>query len=260
MRLGNVGFLASLVTASSPSVDLLSNLLGYWNFDQSSGSDEPDLAGSVGNLVHIDAGVGNVGSDVGPNGGKLSRTFAYDGNTNALAVNNSTAGTFPLTINFWVKIAAGSDGGGGCLPFNFNEVTTWGPPLSLYSYSANSYWTVNDDNGSSVVYYDDTTSYADDTWYMFTWVVKDDLTVEIWRNGILLSIPNAGWDNPPLTGTAVKAFDSISFGRSIYLGSPNPGDSFAGAMSMSGIWHRALTSTEITALYNSGNGRLYSEL
>lgn len=256
MNLKDVGFL-SILGGTTP-VTLLNGILGYWNFDQGAGSSEPDLVGSIGDLLQTTSGA-DVGSDVGPNGSNLSRTFSA-GDANVLSVNTTAGGTFPFTINFWVKIDVGADSGGGCLPFNFNEVNTWGPPASMYCYESTTYWTLNDDNGSSVIYFDENTSQADGTWYMFTLVVRDDLTFEVWRNGILLSLPNAGFDNPPLTGTEVKLFDSISFGRSIYLGSPNSGDNFTGAMSMAGMWNRGLSSDEITQLYNDGTGLTYIQL
>lgn len=257
MNLRDVGFLSILGGATST---LTNGLLGYWNFDQVSGADEPDLKGSIGDLLQLTT-LDAVGSDVGPGGVNSSRTFTYNGtDTNALAVNTTLGGTFPLTVNFWIRIDVGADGASGALPFNFNEVTTWGPPCSIYSYAGTSYWTMNDNNGSSVIYLDGTTSYADGNWYMWTLVVRPDLTFEVWVNGVLQSIPNAGFDNPPLTGTDIKPFDSISFGRSIYLGSLNPSDGYAGAMSMAGIWNRDLSSSEITQLYNGGNGLTYIQL
>ena len=260
MNLRDVGFL-SILGGAVPST-LTNGLLSYWNFDQASGANEPDLVGTIGDLLQLTTGT-DVGSGVGPGGVNSSRTFFYDNgtsDTNALAVNTTSGGTFPLSINFWIKVDPGSDSGGGALPFNYNEVTTWGPPCSVYSYSGTSYWTMNDNNESSVVYLDGTNSYADGNWYMWTLIVRADLTFEVWVDGVLQSLPNAGYDNPPLTGTDVKPFDSISFGRSIYLGSLNPSDGFAGLISLAGIWNRTLTSTDITQLYNDGNGLSYAEL
>lgn len=259
MNLRDVGFLSILGGATST---LPNGLLAYWNFDQAAGADEPDLKGNIGDLLQLTTGT-DVGSSVGPNGINLSRTFVYDSgtsDTNALAVDTTIGGTFPLSINFWIRIDVGADGGSGALPFNFNEVTTWGPPASIYLYFGTSYWTMNDNNESSVIYYNDSNSYADGNWYMWTLVVRADLTFEVWINGVLQSFPNAGFDNPPLTGTDIKPFDSISFGRSIYLGSLNSNDGFAGAISMAGIWNRDLSSSEITQLYNGGNGLTYIQL
>jgi hypothetical protein len=250
MRLSNVGFLSIL--KSSPVVDLISSLLGYWNTDGGTQDSEADLVGGVGTLVEMDDGSNFVGSGYGGLGTHYYRTFASSSGE-SLTVHTANGGTFPLTLNVWIKID--SNGVNGGIPISYGEATTWGPPVNFYSYSGNLYL-VFTDTDSVIVSGTLPSDYADASWHMWTIIVDATNMPKVYIDGVLQSI---SWSGGPFTGTGFF-HDCISFGHALYNDGLNTGDEFAGGIGLIGIWNRALNSTEISALYNAGVGLSYSEL
>jgi len=87
-----------------------------------------------------------------------------------------------------------------------------------------------------------------ESWYMLT-VVSSASSWSVYFDGVLFaSITKAA--------AAVAAVAPGYFN----LNAGHPWSGFTGKMALFGIWHRALSESEITALYNSGAGRSYAEL
>ena len=82
-----------------------------------------------------------------------------------------------------------------------------------------------------------------------TWDSTGDGKARVYIDGTL-------WDTAPTGYTT--ALKDVS-GDNTFLGQDNDGSGleFTGDMDGVGVWNRALTTTEITALYNSGNGLTY---
>lgn len=249
MNLHYPAFLSTLASST-----LKNGLLGYWNFDGATGAGETDHVGSIGNLVHYTLAddVDQLGD--GP-GGHNARTYGTFG-VPSLRVNTTSGGTFPLAVNFWIRFDANGDS--GAIPFTYGEASTWGPPWQIYSYGGQFYTQLTDDTDASSAQSNDSTDYVDSTWHMFTFMVDAEKNYVVYVDGVLQAWTESGTN--PLAGTSIKTFDHISFGHSFYMDELNTNDGFVGAISMGGIWNRALTAPEITSLYNSGNGRNYSEL
>jgi len=264
MTLSNIGWLSILTSGATPST-LLNDLVAYWNFDQASGADEPDLAGGIGTLtpVFTDESPTSVS---GPDS-KLARQFggsAFDGSTQSALTVSTGSPALPLTLNFWVFNPPFMDQGGGSLPMCFNEVSTWGPPCSIYFYAGTTYLQIHDDIGNYVAVWNPNTSYCDSTWHMFTIQVEADQTTVAYVDGVLATdfvltdwSPHSTFDS---SATAISPVDSASFGCPLYLGSLNAGDNSVGRFSMTGVWNRILTPSEITQLYNAGAGLYYTNL
>jgi len=88
------------------------------------------------------------------------------------------------------------------------------------------------------------------TWYNVVWV----------RSGTTLTAYINGVANTQHVGTAIGSSSLGDISGSAYLGIENEGslnNALDGTLDEVGVWNRALTPTEITAIYNSGVGCQY---
>jgi Concanavalin A-like lectin/glucanases superfamily len=224
-------FSSSCFGSSSGGTDtsLASGLVAYWNFNENSGT-----------AVYDDTGNGNNGAFAGSTGsqwvtGIIGSGLSFNGTNNFINVpqiNVFPSGTF--TYSAWIYIS-GSSGvrtiiGGGS---NF-------PQLRV----------------------DATTNILD--------LLKED-TVSVGTS--TAAVPTGAWTHVVLTyasgGNYTFYINGVSSGSGTYGGSftntgidigangTNTTEYFSGDMDEVGVWNVALTSTQVTALYNSGAGNSY---
>lgn len=224
---------------------LLTDLVAYWKLDESSGT-RVDSAGTY-NLsesasVSGTSGLINNGASITSG----STNYLYEGSTGALNTINTADATNPLTFNVWINPASF---GSYKAIFEFYGTSGNGRRLSIFIDSPSSgYIEVNNawmSGISSSLTFSPTWSTSE--WQMMT-VVCNSSGVTLYRNATSCVI----W-----TGNAgrVPAGD----GR-LYLGS-NPsggGSAYSGIYDEAGLWGRALSTDDITALYNGGSGLPYS--
>jgi len=213
-------------------MSLLTNIWGYWKFDNditdATGSRSPSLVGTLSYTT----GKINYGA-------QFNATQAVDTNAN-FQVESSE-----WSVNFWARLS-----------------TTSGLGLDTIFAQGNSTETIQnsiDFNTTRLTFRSRATSdqnvfhlqnYYDDTWRMFTFVktgTGSTGTITIYVNGTSVS-----------SGTITNFNDRSN---DFFIG--RLGDSTLSAYTYRnkldelGVWTRSLTSTEVTQLYNSGNGLPY---
>jgi hypothetical protein len=221
---------------SSPGT---TNLLHYWELEEASGT-RVDSHGSLNltdvNTVGVTTGVkGNAASFVGANSESLL-------STTPIAFSQGV----PLTYNFWVYLASTSQRG------IFFEDSSWRNGDDGFAVGVGN--TDFDGNGNNLILVQWGIAYRNagtigTGWHMITAIVRSDSYVELYLDGSLVyTTPNAivpfqNWDFTI----------GSSFGTTVYPLRDGSIDEFA-------IWNVALSTANLTWLYNSGAGRTYADL
>jgi hypothetical protein len=96
-------------------------------------------------------------------------------------------------------------------------------------------------------------------WTHYVFIVDRSDKVKIYRNGVLTS-PTviSGTNNlTPYIGVNFGTQRPFRIGANTASDGATPGSFFSGQIDSLNIWNRVLTESEITELYNSGNGKQY---
>ena len=220
--------------SSSPNFPS-SGLISYWDMDESSGT--------VIDSLNVSNGTNNGAT---PNvAGKINTAYDFDGVADdiSLGSDDSLFPTDKITVSSWIKV----EGQSGTQIILSTEVSDNGWQVRVY------------DNGDGTFDFASriktTSAYTTaresvnhlniDTWYfvVMTW---DGSNIKLYINGTLE-------ETVALTGTIVYGTPSCVMGDA----PRNIGLNFDGILDEVGIWNRTLTSTEISDLYNSGDGLSY---
>jgi hypothetical protein len=221
---------------------LTDDLISYWKLDESSGN-ASDSVGSVtltnNNTVGYATGKINNCADFGSSNSNKSLTT-----TNKLGIDGGE-----VSISAWVNCTT--------LPAN----------------NSDRQHAVDNGNNTSKVHYGVGVIKTSDKVHLF-WNRGRSGVVD---NTVLSTItPDTGtWYHLVMTydGTDVRGYINGELDKSVASsgnGSGNPGEGttigcyvsgssefFSGKVDEVGVWDRALSSSEVTALYNSGNGKQY---
>jgi hypothetical protein len=233
--------------AFAAGVDLKTNLLHYWDLDATA-STMSDLHGSL-DLTR--GGTVDTNSTGAPDGGscvEMNTAGTAIGHFSAASVAPPAAYSTDVTINVWARSTSSSATGNWII----NHRQTSFPNIYFQISVRRS---AGDDAGS----FANTSSFftvsdaqeALNVWQMLT-LRKNGTAIELFRNGSSLgtttysgsfgtsnapfAIGNSAWN---LAGTTLA----------------HRGQVFA-----AGIWAEALDATQISALYNGGNGLRYAAL
>jgi RHS repeat-associated protein len=246
-RLTNIVTYGTATTTSTTSNSTLSNsLVSYWKFDESSGN----AADSVGSNTLTNNGPTSFGGTYGKinNGIDFANTSSdYFSISNAAQSGLALSG--PLTVSFWMKT---SDPGTG---HDAGIVGKWG--------SSNTGYQINTENGGYLFFRlgpdpDDisnqNTTYADHvynnqkvndgTWHLIT-CTYDGTTARIYIDGSLAA-------DRAISVSLSNTGDFVAGRFSI-----NTGNYYNGYLDEIGVWSRALSSGDVSTLYNSGVGSAY---
>ena len=221
-------------------MSLLTGLNHYWDLD-----DDNVWADDVGGWSLSEDGTPGVLPTGGPDGGGcLDMTFDQNLFRSPVAWDGSVA---RLTCNLWFKLDAFDTLAN--IIFSWRQTGNQGVVTLNVNASAKLEGGLIDDSntGSTAT---SAASISLNTWYMAT-ITDDGTTRRLYINGVA-----DGTDTTTLSGTYETSATEFSLG--------DPWGTFAARMdgkaAMLGIWERALTSTEITQLYNGGAGRRYANL
>ena len=214
-------------------MSLTTNLISYWKLDESSGN----AADSVGSNT-----LTNTSTTFGAC--KINNGGIFDGSTSKL-LNSSPSGLptgdATRTVSFWMYPTNVSTTNG--TPFNFGT-TNQARKDTYHTYnSANGKFNVS----TSGEAYDLNTTFSVNTWYHMVIVnTTGSNIVKVYVNGSL-----------DTTATFVNGSLNTTIGGLSVGCDTNSASFFYGKIDEVGIWSRALSSTEVTQLYNSGNGLQY---
>jgi hypothetical protein len=210
---------------------LINSLVAYYKMDEASGN----LVDSTSNntIVTFTGGYGAAG--IINHGVSFAGVAQYATLPNAANFTNTSGGS--LSINMWIYMttahltAIANLFGSNIAPGFYFPVDQGTNQYDLRYYV------------TGVAFNDGTvTTYVASTWYMLT-MVKSGGTVSFYRNGTLLGSSSVGGD-ATVTNTQ-------------YIGGDPSSEAFPGIIDEVGYWSRAITTDEITALYNGGLGLSY---
>lgn len=215
--------------------ELTDNILAYWNLNDD-GSGGVSLVDSTGNGYTL-TNNGGVTLGTGINGGGA----VFNGTNNLSTTQTSPiVGTSSFSYSCWINVDPTTTGFANIL----GTRTSSGSGFGEWSVLVENLGLIN------IVQYSGNFDFASspynfNTTYFVT-VVNDETagTSSLYINGSLVT-----------TGTLPP---SLSAGFPINLGANGDfSQALTGLLDEVGIWNRALTSTEVTALYNSGDGLPY---
>ncbi len=232
---GNIGTAAVSVTVASGGTTINTGLVGYWKFDDGTGTTAADSSGN-----------GNTGTLVnGPTWtvGKLGQALAFDGLSNYVTVPSTAAlNVYPLTVAVWMKTSS-----------------TTGVRGIVNKYVAGSYngYQVFMNSGNLCAWYlRDSTDYVydgggcpfnvpgynDNQWHHVAYVV-DASGGKLYVDGVQKgSLPWTGTAGAPTTVQPVHiAHYPGAFGGAEYL---------PGVLDDVRIYNRALSAADVLSLYN----------
>ena len=97
------------------------------------------------------------------------------------------------------------------------------------------------------------------TWYNVVFVVDRTDKLKIYLNGTRQTVTNTGPENnlTPYTSTNFNTNNPFRIGAYTDSNNVTALPSFNGKIDAFNVWNRVLTQSEITELYNSGNGKQY---
>ena len=219
-------FLVSFSLVSAATITLPPNnlgLIGYWSFDDESGTVATDHSGNGND--------GTLQGDPTWTNGKKGGALDFDGSDDyvdlATQIPNQTNGTYSA----WIKYS----GSGNSAVFG----TSGGNPSYIFLFfNADNIFV--GDNASSQVSWPFSPADFTDTWKLLT-LVKSGSTLTLYVDGV---------SQGSRSMTNITPVDYIGTGQT------GGGDyHFNGQIDDLRIYNRALTSTDIQALYNSGTAQ-----
>jgi hypothetical protein len=229
---------------------LLTGLIAYYKLDESSGN-ASDSSGSGftltnNNTVTYTTAKINNGADFGTS--NTSRFLDYTGGN--MGVDGGS-----ISFNMWVKVGVQPTTSGDAQFQHFivqgsNNTRTMN--LIRYFNDAGTY-KIQFERGKNNVGgegYVHTQTLTLDTWFMLTYTY-DGTTVRAYVNNSLVGSGSASG-----SGTGTNTFiQGLRLGRHALIS----GGAYLtqGQIDEVGVWSKALTTDEITSLYNSGNGAPY---
>ena len=212
---------------------LTTDLISYWKLDVDS-STQDDSHGSNDGTVN---GATYTAS------GKINGAYSFDGiNDYILTGLNMSAGN--TSISFWVYFnASGND---YCLNIGGDSSARHGWFIYWKSNDVFEFWTSNASGIPKIVTFA-TGAISKSAWHhiVFTWDGSTTASnVKIYVDGSVTS----GSGN-------VETWEGLSDNDGLTIGRTSVG--INAILDEVGIWNRVLTSDEVTALYNSGDGLAY---
>jgi hypothetical protein len=234
----------SLVYAVTAMQHLLTTLITYWALDEASGT-RVDSTG-IKNLVPINAPVGAAGKiNNGCQFVAASSQYLLAGDSATLRVTSS------FTFSAWAKLA--SNTGGAELVLAKDEGSTSGGlrDYSIFHHPTAGYvFSVNDPATIAVAV---GTPASTGVWtHIVVWWDSADSKLRIRINDTTTYVSTM---TGALTQTAANFYMGV-YGNN--AGGATAATYFDGIIDEVGFWKRLLTASEITVLYNGGNGTPYS--
>ena len=182
--------------------------------------------------------------------GKINQAFQFNGTNSLVSLpTNSMKFTGDFSYSLWFNIA--SIGGYQILISNYrNAGGDFGNYLIINPSGKLEFWGLANSTPSFSMA--NTTSLNTNTWYHVS-VTKSASSVKMYVNGVL--------DRTTSPGVPMVYFSTMypSIG-SLYKWNGSLSDYFmsnGSKIDAVGIWNKELTASEITSLYNSGNGKQY---
>jgi hypothetical protein len=230
---------------SAGGSSLLTGLISYWNLDETSGTIAFDNAGGGNN--------GTNTADTTGVTGKINTAYGFNGTTSKIDVTNSNTNlnlAATGSISAWVLVPVIHSGdlnsyySGGIVSKGDFSNDLNGYTLTYSSYANAFTGELASATGHTSFNFNGPTIAAN-TWYHL---------VVTWSGGTITTYMNAG---TPLTYTGAVTPASSVYPFAIGYQASHNNLYWRGRIDEVGIWNRALTSGEVSTLYNSNSGYGY---
>lgn len=217
---------------------LTDNIEAYWKLDAASG-DESDSSGNGRTLTNA--------YDPGTTTGKINgaRVFVPASSQYFIQAYDGVTGAAARSVQVWFKTTSAGGANTNCV---FGHGSSAGAGLQwLCNIESGVIW-VRCAGGNTA---SAGTGYNDGNWHhlVITFTASGNVTnIAIYVDGSSLSVTT--------TGTTALNTTATDF----YIGNSSSGGittTFSGTLDEFGLWSRALTSDEVTSLYNGGSGLAY---
>lgn len=224
-----LALMSLIVLAGVSALSTTSNQI-YYNFDNINltGSNPQDITGNgrIGTNYFATTGVT----------GLLRQAFSYNGATSNVTVLYTTPSAY--TLNAWAKTSA--TGYGNILGWTYTSGGCGGS-ANGQGIRISSGRVIQFNGFCSTVHINGATATAEQ-WYMIT-ATKSGTTYKLYVDGVLQGTTS---------GTIIASPKIVVGSHADYVPVP-----FDGIIDEVSVWSKALNQTEITELYNSGNGLTY---
>ena len=240
---------AAAVNPISTHSTLSTSLVSWWDLDEASGT-RADAHGA-NDLTDTNT----VTSTTGPDGDNAA--FFVAANSEELKISDASQSgldiTGNLSISVWVKFTS-LPTTGNSMWFAGKWATAGNQRAYRFGYDNNSDVfsilagiSVSGAGTSAIDAISYTVSLSTDTWYMVTWTYEASTAVQKLYVGASEVASATGVRNSIHNSSAKFALAEV-----------NAAGFLDGALDKAGVWTKVLTGSEITDLYNSGNGLTYT--
>lgn len=216
---------------------IIDNIKAYYKLDNEALTKDSTGNGyTLLNPINVVEGLAKLGSS--------SADFGANNTTKYLYINNNfgIAGAGDITVSFWVKLNREVNDGESWAFYLFASKTTADRYMQLYYYrSGATYTTIYDGAARSV---SQTGALGTTNWTHFV-MTRTGGSMYAYKNGSAVG-------NNTL-GTGTFGWDRFIFGAQ----GRTPSYTTSCLIDEVGVWSRALSSAEVSSLYNSGVGLSY---
>jgi len=222
----------------NPYPILLTDLVAYYNFDETEGTTLNDSLGTYDLSIYNDPSMGEDGV--------VGTSYMWDSGKNTYAKEDVSTGDFYFTDYFtiaaWIKTNDETGDFDGIAGVYSGTAGGWafftGPSYFNYSMCMQIAH-----SGGSVTGVGDTNIF-DNVWHHVA-AVWDGSHIIVYIDGVPDASPPSFSETPVYDGY-------FTVGARSYIG-----NRFYGNIDEMGIWHKALTATDISTLFNNGTGKTY---
>lgn len=235
---------SSPAPACDPNGILTSGLVGYWKMDEASSPFFDYSGNNSGNWI------GGVSSSSDVKNVFFIRSGSFNGNNSYVDLgdpfsDNLDMSDHDLSVSVWFKanIAQANYAGivnkvtGGWPKFSGWAVTLNGKKLSIFF----------NDGGSSIGWSSGSILYNDASWHHVIAVFDRDQNLTVYVDGV---------QKTPVVNISAKKTSNIAPAINAYIGNNNRvgNSNFTGKIDDVRIYNRVLSGSEVSALYNGGDG------
>jgi len=179
--------------------------------------------------------------------GKVGGAYTFDGSNDYMYKNSPSSlpsGSSARSISLWFNRTSGAS---SSMILGYNGAS--GAEVRIYDFIGAGDYIFGDgiNVGNNMNY---TTFWTDNNWTHIVFVITDSTHYKLYRNGVDVTA------STNLGGTFGTAINTAS-PTYLAVGKLLPSNFLKGVVDEIGIWSRALNSTEVTQLYNSGTGVSY---
>jgi hypothetical protein len=252
----------------NPISSLLTSIYGAWNGDTT--STVTTLNSSVYAAYN---GESNANDSFGTNNGtaqggltygtgKIGNAFQFNGSNSYVSLPNNSFNslTNDFSVSGWLYMPANTSDSYCVLLSNVSNDYTTGKGWNVFTYGNNIYFDVFYSGvyqypNSAYVRLQVNNTLTNNTWNHIVIARKNSTSSKIYINGSLIG-SNTSTQNPATPTAAITP--TIGVLSSVGVGNPQSSYAPNGTkIDAVNVWNKELTQSEITELYNSGNGAQY---